>query len=93
MQVTVMYHQSGGRGGRWYAARSLSMQALPRKVRHTAAHGHMVDVDMVNTAPNLLLQICLQAGFACPRLEEYVQETKRCCLAAAKQPRRFTCPS
>ena len=75
MRVTVTYHQVGDTDiGRCYAKRGLSLQSLPRKVRHTVASGAYTDVDMVNAFPVLLLHECRKAGIECPYLAQYVAE-------------------
>jgi hypothetical protein len=75
MRVTVTYHQVGDTDiGRCYAKRGLSLQSLPRKVRHTVASGAYTDVDMVNAFPVLLLHECRKAGIECPYLAQYVAQ-------------------
>jgi hypothetical protein len=75
MRVTVTYHQVGDTDiGRCYAKRGLSLQSLPRKVRHTVASGAYTDVDMVNAFPVLLLHECRKAGIECPYLAHYVAQ-------------------
>jgi len=41
-------------------------------IRNTACANWLVDIDMVNAHPNILLQICQEKDIECEYLEEYV---------------------
>jgi hypothetical protein len=71
--VAVTYTQNGGRG-RWYAAKSRSMQGMKRAVRHVAAAGLYVDVDCVNCYGCVLQWLCAEHALPCPQLDLYVAQ-------------------
>ena len=59
--------------GRKYADKGLSLQSLPRQIRHTIARNIYVDIDTVNSAPTILLNIARVLGCHTPFLYEYVK--------------------
>lgn len=67
----VRYLQNNSRG-RFYAEKSLSLQTLCRKIRHTIANETYIDIDMVNAHPTILLQYCIKNSIECPALSEYI---------------------
>jgi len=70
-RIAVTYKQNGGRG-RFCAMGSLSLQAIPREIRHTISRDYYIDLDMVNAHPVILQWLCRSNGFACPHLSEYI---------------------
>ena len=68
-RVRVHYRQNHGKG-RFFAVGSMSLQSLPRKIRHTISREHYVDVDMVNAHPVILSYPLLP----CPALDAYIQD-------------------
>lgn len=69
--VRVDYKQTNG--GRHNAVRSLSLQNLKRKVRHTIASEYYVDIDMVNAHPVILSHLCHKEGFKSKMLDDYIK--------------------
>lgn len=61
----------GQTGGRRFAKNALSMQGMPRQVRHTLARDIYNDVDMVNAHPVILEQVCARRGIRCATLSAY----------------------
>ena len=66
----VKYYQNDGVGRMW-AQEALSLQSLPREIRHTIATNY-TDVDMVNAHPVILAHMCLEKGIDCPLLDDYI---------------------
>ena len=58
--------------GRFYACGSLSLQNIPREVRHTIASHLYQDVDIKNAHPVILAFLCKQRKIPCPLLDEYI---------------------
>lgn len=58
--------------GRMFAKRSLSIQSLPRKIRHTIAKDSYNDIDIVNCHPVLLVHLCEKYDIECPSLRDFV---------------------
>lgn len=46
-------------------------------IRQTVCANRLVDVDMVNAHPNILLQICQEKDIECECLEEYVNNREK----------------
>eukprot|EP00285_Hemiselmis_virescens_P005202 CAMPEP_0173395190 /NCGR_PEP_ID=MMETSP1356-20130122/31238_1 /TAXON_ID=77927 ORGANISM="Hemiselmis virescens, Strain PCC157" /NCGR_SAMPLE_ID=MMETSP1356 /ASSEMBLY_ACC=CAM_ASM_000847 /LENGTH=142 /DNA_ID=CAMNT_0014353843 /DNA_START=79 /DNA_END=504 /DNA_ORIENTATION=- len=74
--ISVTYNKgarSGGHG-RWFAAKPISIQCMPRRLRHTLCSGLWTDVDFVNCHPCIVVQLCRKMGTPCPYLERYINE-------------------
>jgi len=81
--------------GRLVAFGGLSLQDFRSDIRSALGAKYYWDVDMANAQPVILVQLCKQRGWACPRLEEYVlnrasklqeiMSTLGCDRASAKQ--------
>lgn len=56
-EIVVTYRQNESIG-RFYAEGALSLQGLPREVRHTIASDLYTDIDMVNAHPIILQHLC-----------------------------------
>lgn len=71
--VQVKYKKSAvsKKYGRWFAEGSLSIQNMPRKVRHTICKGLWIDLDFKNCHPVILEQLCTHYGIECPFLHKY----------------------
>lgn len=71
--VEVKYKKSANskKYGRWFAEGSLSIQNMPRKIRHTICKGLWIDLDFKNCHPVILEQLCKQYAIECPLLHEY----------------------
>jgi hypothetical protein len=70
-KVQVDYRQNNGKG-RYCAMGSMSLQTIPREIRHTIARDFYYDVDMVNAHPVILSYLCKVYKFACPSLDAYI---------------------
>lgn len=68
--MKVQYKQTEGKG-RFYAIGSLSMQSMPREVRHTIASEY-IDIDMVNAHPVILSHLCKGRGIKTKYLDKYI---------------------
>lgn len=81
--------------GRLYPQKGLGLQNFPSDVRAALASRYYHDIDMENSQPRLLVQICEQNGWMCDNLKLYVanrseylqtiMDYKRCDRDAAKQ--------
>lgn len=60
---------TGMKDGRIFSQNSL--QSITRRVRHTIASETMVDIDMVNAHPTLLIRLCDEHDLPCPCLKHY----------------------
>ena len=58
--------------GRSNPEKALGLFPIRREIRHTLASLLMVDLDIKNCHPEMLLQICRAEGYHCPELEDYV---------------------
>ena len=68
--VNVDYKQKRG-FGRFCAVKSMSLQTIPREIRHTISRDFYFDIDMVNAHPVILEYLCLKYGFNCDSLIQY----------------------
>jgi hypothetical protein len=57
--------------GRFHALGSLSLQSLPREIRHTIANEYYTDIDIKNCHPVILSFLCAERGIACKYLNKY----------------------
>lgn len=71
--VEVKYKKSENskKFGRWFAEGALSIQNMPRKVRHTICKGLWIDIDFKNCHPVLLEQLCIAYDIDCPYINKY----------------------
>jgi hypothetical protein len=58
--------------GRMYPQKGLGLQCLPSDVRAVLASKYGWDIDMVNSQPVILLQLCERNGWVCDNLRDYV---------------------
>lgn len=58
--------------GRCHAKGALSLQMLPRPIRHIIASEFYYDIDMVNAGPTILSYLCKKHSISCPALDEYI---------------------
>lgn len=58
--------------GRLYPQKGLGLQNFPSDVRAALAQQYYHDIDMVNSQPVLLSQLCDQKGWMCDNLKNYV---------------------
>jgi hypothetical protein len=70
--VGVDYKQKRGLG-RFCAVKSMSLQTIPREIRHTISRDFYNDIDMANAHPVILEYLCIKYGFNCDSLTEYIQ--------------------
>lgn len=59
--------------GRLYPQKGLGLQNFPSDVRAALAGKDYHDIDMVNSQPTLLAQICEKNGWMCDHLKDYVE--------------------
>ena len=76
--VKVTYQRSHDRPWGRFFAKSPALQSLCHVVRHTLARDLYHDVDMVNAAPSILVQLCAMHGVACPAINDYVARRDAC---------------
>ena len=58
--------------GRMYPQKGIGLQNFPSDVRSALASTYGWDIDMVNSQPVILMQLCEQSGWTCTKLKEYV---------------------
>lgn len=61
-----------GTKGRWYAKTPGAMQFMSRAIRHTLCKGVLIDLDLVNCHPSILLGLCKKRNIIHRHLERYV---------------------
>ena len=71
-KIKVNYKQTNSLG-RFYAIGSLSLQSMPREIRHTVATNY-VDIDMVNAHPVILQHLCHGRDMKPKQLARYVED-------------------
>jgi phage/plasmid-associated DNA primase len=59
--------------GRMYS-KGISLQTLPRVIRQSICKDLYYDIDMVNSAPCILLKYCLDNGVKCDKLQDYIND-------------------
>jgi hypothetical protein len=62
-----------GTKGRWYAKTPGAMQFMCRPIRHTLCKGLLIDLDLVNCHPVILLGLCKKRNIIHRHLERYVR--------------------
>lgn len=70
--IKVYYNQKHKNIGRFFAKGSLSLQCLPREIRHTIAKEFYYDIDIVNCHPIILYQYCKKNNLETPELKKYI---------------------
>jgi hypothetical protein len=58
--------------GRLYPQRGIGLQNFPKSIRAALAAPYYHDIDMVNSQPVILVQMCAKNGWTCDYLSEYV---------------------
>lgn len=69
--IDVTYKQNKSYG-RFFAVGSLSLQLLPREVRHSIQQDY-IDIDIVNAHPVILRYICGKRKIKCKHLNNYIE--------------------
>jgi hypothetical protein len=59
--------------GRLYPQKGMGLQNFPSDVRSALAQQYYWDIDMVNSQPVILLQMCKKNGWLCDELQSYVE--------------------
>ena len=70
--IKVNYKQNHKDIGRFFARGSLSLQSLPREIRHTISKDYYHDIDIINAHPEILYQYCKRYNLETPNLREYI---------------------
>ena len=70
--IKVNYKQNHKDIGRFFAKGSLSLQSLPREIRHTISKDYYHDIDIINAHPEILYQYCKRYNLETPNLKEYI---------------------
>ncbi len=77
--INITYHYSKydiHKKGRIYANDDIGLQRFSRIVRGALAHNNYYDIDMVNSHPSLLYELCNKLAINCPELKKYVKNRK-----------------
>lgn len=72
--VAVCYRAKQHEMGRVYADNAVSLGAMTVEARGALCAAAMLDVDIVNAHPTLLVGVCRQEGWPCPALAAYVAD-------------------
>jgi len=73
--VTVKYKRSSkSKYGRVFPVASLGLISIRREIRHTLAKDSMVDIDMENCHPVILVQICEANGIRCTYMFFHIRQ-------------------
>ena len=70
-KVNVSYKQNNNIG-RYFAVGSLSLQTLPREIRHTIADEYYYDIDISNCHPVLICQYAKSKNLKCKYIQKYI---------------------
>ena len=70
-KVNVSYKQNNNIG-RYFACGSLSLQSLPREIRHTITNDYYYDIDISNCHPVLLCQYAKSKNLKCKYIQSYI---------------------
>ena len=70
-KVNVSYKQNNNIG-RYFACGSLSLQTLPREIRHTIANDYYYDIDISNCHPVLICQYAKSKSLKCKYIQLYI---------------------
>jgi hypothetical protein len=76
-EKTTFYKQKNLQG-RFFALKGLSLQSMPREVRHTIAAEYYWDLDFQNCHPQLLFQYCQKNNIECVQLKYYIANRETC---------------
>jgi hypothetical protein len=76
-KITVNYKQNYGHG-RYFAVNSLSLQCMPKQIRHTISRDYYIDIDMINAHPTILEHICKGLNITCRWLSTYNNNRDKC---------------
>jgi len=71
-QINVSYKQNNNIG-RYFACGSLSLQTLPREIRHTISDEYYYDVDISNCHPVLICQYAEAHDLKCKYIKLYIE--------------------
>ena len=70
-KINVSYKQNNNIG-RYFAVGSLSLQTLPREIRHTIANEYYYDIDISNCHPVLIAQYANSKNLKCKYIQKYI---------------------
>lgn len=68
----IIYQKGKCGFGRVFPKGNMSLGMMWHKIRHSIANKHYIDIDMVNSQPTILYQICQANNTATPNLESYI---------------------
>lgn len=71
--INVSYKQNND-VGRYFAVGSLSLQTLPREIRHTISCDYYYDIDIVNCHPVLICEYAKSKNLKCRNIEKYIND-------------------
>ena len=88
-ETCIKYKQKGYKFGRYYGDRNLQLQNISRPIRHTIANDGMIDVDIKNAHPTLLVWYCKTKEIPCEGLNYYI-DNRDACLKTLLQMKGLT---
>ena len=53
------------------------LNKLKRNIRHTLATDNYIDIDMENSMPNILLNVCIDNNIKCKYLKKYINNRQK----------------
>lgn len=74
--IPVKYRQREGKG-RFCAVGSVSLQNMPKAIRHSIANQYYIDIDVKNAHPIFLLHECKIHNYPYTYLEEYIHNREK----------------
>ena len=75
-QILVKYKQNNDIG-RYWAVGSLSLQNIPREIRHTISNEYYYDIDIKNCHPSLICQYAEKNELECSNIKYYIENREQ----------------
>lgn len=72
----IKLYMSKSNLGRNNPVNHLSQSVFHRPTRYALCQEKYIDIDMINAHPSILASLCHNNGISCPRLDEYVKDSK-----------------
>ena len=71
----VTYSKSSrNKYGRVFPKRSLGLTSFSKKIRNTFIKDTYIDIDIVNSQPTIVYNICKSNDIPCPFIEKYIKD-------------------
>ena len=70
--ISVKYNKAKHAFGRVFPLKSLGLTSLVKKTRNTLIKDHMIDLDLSNAQPSIILNLSKANGIPCPFNDQYI---------------------